>query len=84
MQYGLPVFTPELERDVKEGRTVLGGCVISGDDPEWRCTDCGTQVWLSRSGRRDSQRNPEEPEEQPDMILDPEEIDGEPEDGLEY
>jgi hypothetical protein len=39
--YGLPEFSPELERELDEGRVVLGGCCVFGDDPEWQCTDCG-------------------------------------------
>jgi hypothetical protein len=39
--YGLPDFTPELEKELEEGRIVLGGCCIVGDDPKWRCIGCG-------------------------------------------
>jgi hypothetical protein len=46
--YGLTDFTPELERELDEGRVVLGGCCVFGDDPEWRCGDCGR-----RWGRRE-------------------------------
>ena len=38
--YGLPHFTPELEKELDEGRVVLGGCCIFGDDPEWHCVEC--------------------------------------------
>ena len=41
IMYGLPVFTDELKRAVAEGKIVLGGCVISGRDPRWKCTSCG-------------------------------------------
>jgi hypothetical protein len=40
IQYGLPVFTPELEQELDEGRTVLGGCCIFGNDPQWECLEC--------------------------------------------
>jgi hypothetical protein len=43
IQYGLPMFTAELEKNLEEGRVVLGGCVIFGDDPEWQCKACGHQ-----------------------------------------
>jgi len=84
IQYGLPRFSPELRRDIEAGRAVLGGCMISGDDPSWVCRDCGTNVWMSNKGRRDDRQSREAPDENPDPILDPEEIDDEPEDGLEY
>jgi hypothetical protein len=38
--YGLPAFSPELDRELNEGRVVLGGCCVSGDDPKWQCADC--------------------------------------------
>lgn len=34
--YGLPEFDDELERKIEAGEVVLGGCVITGDDPT-RC-----------------------------------------------
>jgi hypothetical protein len=39
--YGLPDFSPELERELDAGRVVLGGCCVFGDDPEWQCLGCG-------------------------------------------
>lgn len=39
--YGLPHFTPELERALDEGQIVLGGCCVFGEDPRWQCADCG-------------------------------------------
>ncbi len=41
IMYGLPNFTEELERDVREGKIVLGGCVVTDHDPQWKCTSCG-------------------------------------------
>jgi len=43
--WGLPAFSPELEIDFKEGKIVLGGCVISDNDPEWQCVDCEVQIY---------------------------------------
>jgi hypothetical protein len=40
IQYGLPTFSPELEKDLDEGKVILGGCVMFGDDPEWHCMAC--------------------------------------------
>jgi predicted RNA-binding Zn-ribbon protein involved in translation (DUF1610 family) len=36
--YGL--LTPEAEEDVKAGKVALGGCIVSGRDPAWRCKEC--------------------------------------------
>ncbi len=39
--YGLPIFSKELERELDAGGTVLGGCMVTGDDPSWYCVECG-------------------------------------------
>jgi hypothetical protein len=41
--YGLPHFSPELERELDERRVVLGGCVVFDDSPRRQCADCGHQ-----------------------------------------
>ncbi len=38
--YGLPDLSEELERQLDGGEVVLGGCMVSGDDPSWRCVEC--------------------------------------------
>jgi uracil-DNA glycosylase len=43
--YGLPAFSDKLEKDLNEGRIVLGGCCISGDDPMYMCSDCKTDFF---------------------------------------
>jgi len=43
--WGLPAFSPEMERDLKEGNIVLGGCIISHNDPIWQCVDCEVQIY---------------------------------------
>lgn len=43
--YGMPAFSLELKHDLDAGRIFLGGCCISGDDPWWRCVDCGTELY---------------------------------------
>lgn len=25
------------------GEMILGGCIVSGNDPQWGCTDCNTE-----------------------------------------
>lgn len=39
--YGFP--PAEIGEAAQRGEVVLGGCLITGDDPEWRCTVCGHQ-----------------------------------------
>lgn len=39
--YGYPHFTKELERALKAGRLVLGGCVPGPD--RGQCTSCGSR-----------------------------------------
>ena len=41
--WGYPAFSPDLEKDIEEGRVVLGGCCVSMDDPAWECSRCGQQ-----------------------------------------
>lgn len=48
--YGLPDDSEKLERQLKTGELVLGGCVIFGDDPEWECTQCGTAIFRTSAG----------------------------------
>jgi NAD-dependent SIR2 family protein deacetylase len=43
--YGEPSPSAKFFKDVKEGRIVVGGCCITGDDPAWQCADCGQQVF---------------------------------------
>ena len=43
--YGMPAFSEELRRDLDEGRITLGGCIVSDDDPRWKCAACGQPIW---------------------------------------
>jgi hypothetical protein len=45
--YGMPGWTPELEQQEKAGQIVLGGCCVTGDDPNRHCNHCGHE-WRSR------------------------------------
>mgnify|MGYP000855944048 CR=1 FL=1 len=47
--YGLPVFSDQLNAAIKDGRKVLGGCCITGDDPAWKCLDCKTEIYREKS-----------------------------------
>ncbi|MDY6986948.1 MAG: hypothetical protein SWQ30_02730 [Thermodesulfobacteriota bacterium] len=42
--YGEPAYS-SIERGVEAGRIVLGGCVITDNDPAWQCVDCGAQIY---------------------------------------
>lgn len=37
--FGLP--DGELEELADRGEVILGGCVVTGNDPRWRCRSCG-------------------------------------------
>ena len=39
--YGLPHFSEKERQQVEAGKIVFGGCVVSEDDPDWQCVDCG-------------------------------------------
>ncbi len=39
--YGLP--SPEDFDKEEEGKFILGGCIVSDDDPHWTCPSCGKQ-----------------------------------------
>lgn len=43
--YGYPVISEELNNDINSRRVVLGGCVITGDDPSWQCVVCKTPFY---------------------------------------
>jgi hypothetical protein len=44
--WGYPHMSPELELALKMGTVVLGGCCITGSDPQWHCNACGHE-WSS-------------------------------------
>jgi len=43
--YGFPNFSSGLEKEIEENRIILGGCCITGNDPFWKCTSCGTFIY---------------------------------------
>jgi hypothetical protein len=45
IQWGMPNFSDELKRKLDEGTVVLGGCVVSGHDPNWQCQDCRVGIF---------------------------------------
>jgi hypothetical protein len=46
--YGLVDLTPELEKDLKEGKVALGGCVIG--EAKWECVGCGIKLYKDGTG----------------------------------
>lgn len=41
IQYGLPIFSAQLERDIESGLIFLGGCCSSSASPDLYCNVCG-------------------------------------------
>ena len=41
--YGMPSYEAFL--DSKAGKIILGGCVISDNDPRWGCIDCNAKIY---------------------------------------
>lgn len=46
IRYGFP--TVEACREAEQGSLVLGGCVITGRDPNWACKVCGRAFRVTR------------------------------------
>ena len=49
IQYGEPAYSATLEADLAARRTVLGGCIVSDEQPDRACTSCGLE--FRRDGR---------------------------------
>jgi hypothetical protein len=43
--YGMPAYSEKLMTDVENGKIILGGCILTGDDPKWQCFDCNTEIY---------------------------------------
>ncbi len=41
--FGMPAWGQDLEEELASGRLVLGGCCVTGDDPDRHCNQCGHQ-----------------------------------------
>ena len=35
----------KLQKLMEEGKTIIGGCCLSPDDPTWECSNCNQQIW---------------------------------------
>lgn len=43
--YGMPMFDDKLDKAMKEGKIVLGGCCITDNDPDYQCLDCNALIF---------------------------------------
>jgi hypothetical protein len=41
--YGYPIDVDQYIKDIDAGKIVPAGCIVTDDDPEWECNDCGNQ-----------------------------------------
>jgi hypothetical protein len=46
--WGFQIFSPKLEREMQEGKLVLGGCCVTDCDPSWKCTKCSAYIYRER------------------------------------
>jgi hypothetical protein len=46
--YGKIAMTPEIEQQVQRGEVYLGGCIITGDDPRWKCLICKANIYRTK------------------------------------
>jgi len=44
--FGLIADMGEIEELIKNKKIVLGGCIVTGNDPKWECNECLTR-WPS-------------------------------------
>ena len=38
--WGYPSDITEYEKEIAEGKIVLGGCLVTDQDPKWECNSC--------------------------------------------
>lgn len=41
--YGLITDMREIEEQLAREEIVLGGCIVTGNDPKWECNECLTR-----------------------------------------
>jgi hypothetical protein len=49
--YGEPYFSPELQTELKNGTIILGGRLLTGNDPIWGCVDCNAEIFQERQNK---------------------------------
>ncbi len=40
---GLPAFDEKMEKDIECGKIIIGGCLVTDNQPQWACKACGTE-----------------------------------------
>lgn len=45
--YGMPSYEAFLEAEA--GKIIIGGCMVTDDDPIWGCIDCKTKIYKKDS-----------------------------------
>jgi len=45
--YGMPASSKKLDKDIKSGKLILGGCFVSDNSPVFQCNECGKK-WGER------------------------------------
>jgi len=41
----MPAYSEKLQKDIKKKKVILGGCSVSGNDPDYKCVDCKTDFY---------------------------------------
>jgi len=44
----MPEYREEFDKELASGKTHLGGCLVTDNDPKWQCNNC-----CNKWGRRD-------------------------------
>ncbi len=39
--YGMPVMNEKMQKDISNGKIVLGGCCLDESNPVYHCNKCG-------------------------------------------
>ena len=54
--WGYPLFDEQMEKELDEGKIVLGGCCVTPEDPKWHCTSCGHE-WGGRTRNKSPKKD---------------------------
>ena len=41
----MPVYIPELEKELADGENKTGDSPVTSNEPSWQCTECGAQFY---------------------------------------
>ncbi len=45
IHYRMMPMTDDLQEKIDAGKVALGGCCLSFNDPKWKCSDCGVDIY---------------------------------------